>query len=83
VDNTLLHLRVGREGVKTLDDLTFGTFSRQQIAAMILEAALEAVRTNQMHLSFPPRFSVNTTPAADTDRIIRLNETAERAKKKG
>lgn len=83
MDNKLLHLRVGPDGIETLDALTFGTFSRQQIAAMVLDAALAAVRANQMQLSFPPRFDVRATaPAHDTERIIRLNEPREVAKKK-
>lgn len=82
MDNKLLHIRIGPDGIRTLDALTFGTFSRQQIGAMILEAALEAVRDNGMRLSFPPRLAVAPMSEADTDRIIRLAETPEQVKKK-
>lgn len=81
MDNKLLHLRLGPDEIETLDALTFGTFSRQQIGGMILAAALAAVRENSMRLSFPPRFAVGSaTP--DTERIVRLNEPTHAAKVK-
>jgi hypothetical protein len=58
MNNKLLHLRLGPEEVETLDELCMATFSRQQVASMILTAAISAVRENNNKISFPPTFTV-------------------------
>jgi hypothetical protein len=71
--NTLLHLRVGPDDVKTLDELCSAVFPRQQVASMLLIAAISAVRENGGHLSFPPKFAVGSYEP-DTERILKLNQ---------
>jgi 3-oxoacyl-ACP reductase-like protein len=58
MDNKLLHLRLGPDEIETLDEMCMSTFSRQQIASMILTAAISAVRENNCRMSFPPKFTV-------------------------
>jgi hypothetical protein len=71
MDNKLLHLRLGPDEIETLDELCMATFSRQQVAAMILTAAIAAVRENDCKMSFPPKFTVGIH---DDKLVAVLNE---------
>ena len=58
MNTKLMHLRLGKDETDTLDELAGGILSRQQVAVMVLTAALAAVRDDPGRLKFPPTFSV-------------------------
>ena len=57
--------RVSSDDAKVLDGLGGSIFSRNQIATMLLHAAIEAVRDNPDALKFPPAFSVTDPPSGN------------------
>jgi hypothetical protein len=74
VQTKLLHLRLGKDETETLDRLAGNVLSRQQVAVMIMSAALAAVREDPDKLKFPPLFTVATERTPDTERILKMNE---------
>jgi len=58
METNQIRIRLQKEDLETLDELCIGAFSRQQVASMLLAAAVHAVRENAGSLSFPPKFTV-------------------------
>jgi hypothetical protein len=77
MDNKLLHLRLGPDEIETLDELCMATFSRQQVASMILTAAISAVRENNNKITFPPTFTVGIHEG----KVTILNEPHHKARR--
>lgn len=58
-----LKVRIDGDDAKILDSLAGSLFSRNNMAAMLLHAAVEAVRENPDALKFPPAFTIGDPPA--------------------
>lgn len=76
---TLLHIRVPEDDAKELDRLAGQIFSRNDIAAVLLQAAIEAVRQDPDSLKFPPVLMI----AGGSEVVERytLNEPKHKARK--
>ena len=72
---TLIHLRISDQDAKTLDQLRGSLLSRNTVGALMLSAALKAVRDNPGQLKFPPVLSVLERPTTETHTAKRVAHT--------
>ena len=54
----MLHIRLPADDLSVLDALANNILSRQQVATMLLHAAVEAVQANGGRVHLPPKFTV-------------------------
>lgn len=70
-----IKLRVPPDDAKFLDDLAGQLFSRNDMATMLLHAAVNAVRDNPDALKFPPTLIVTEPPSGNA-----LNDSPRKKK---
>lgn len=64
-----IRFRLHKDELAVLDELGSTVLSRQSVAAMLLSAAIAAVREQPGKLSFPPKFTIG-----EEVRTLQLNE---------
>lgn len=67
---TQLRVRIADEDMPLIESLAGRILTPPAVAAMLLAAAIEAVREARANIPFPPRFIVNTAPRPE----LALNE---------
>lgn len=60
-----VNVRVPSDDREILDSLAGSLFSRNDMAAMLLHAAVAAVRENPNALKFPPSFTITDPPSGN------------------
>ena len=74
----MLHIRLPADDLAVLDALANNILSRQQVATMLLHAAVEAVQANSGKVHLPPKFNVADDEESSSFASLRTNQPQKR-----